>query len=245
MVVWDLAQGIGAATARLLAQQGAHVILLDINTTKLLEVQSSIIAAGGEATSRPCDLTDETAVTATIDSIVAAHTKIDILAHIAGIYPFHPLENYPTDTYRRAMATNLDSTFFLMRAVMPHMRKAGYGRIIHTSSSTFQEPEVGLSAYAASKAAVIGLVRSAAIEAGPGVTVNVVMPGLVKTETVWNGSVQADGSNPLFESVIAKQIVKRAVLPEDVAHAFCLVASPEAGMFTGQVFDVSGGETFH
>lgn len=125
------------------------------------------------------------------------------------------------------------------------MQKAGYGRIIHTSSSTVQEPEPGLVAYVAAKAAVIGLVRSTSVEAGPGVTVNVVMPGLIKTDTIWNSGVQPDGTQPLFETVMKKQVVKRYGRPEDIAYTICFIASPEASFITGQTFDVSGGETFH
>ena len=125
------------------------------------------------------------------------------------------------------------------------MKSRGYGRVIFISSCTVQEPEAGLSAYVVSKAALIGLTRAAAVETGPGITVNTVMPGLVKTASIWDPTVQADGSNPLFDHVIGKQVVKRAGLPEDIAHAVCWFSSPEAAFITGQILDVSGGNTFH
>ncbi|EHA23408.1 hypothetical protein ASPNIDRAFT_37415 [Aspergillus niger ATCC 1015] len=105
------------------------------------------------------------------------------------------------------------------------MRKQGYGRIIHIASYTFEEPELGLGVYDASKAAIIGLVHAASVEAGLGVTVNAVMPELIRMDQ--------------------KQNTKRCGLPEDIAHTSGFVASPEAAFTTGPIFDVSGGETFY
>ncbi|KAJ5504574.1 hypothetical protein N7463_007448 [Penicillium fimorum] len=244
-VLTGAAQGIGAVTAQLFAQQGAQVILLDIQEELLRKVQSLIQSRGGKASYLVCDITDERQVHESVDSIIRQYQRIDVLANIAGIYLFDLLNNMMTESYRRMMSVNLDASFYLTRAVLPHMQRSGYGRIIHTSSSTFQEPEPGLAVYAMSKAAIIGLVRGTSVEAGPGVTVNAVMPGLIKTDQVWNAGVQPDGSHPLFERVIAKQDVKRCGTRDDVAHTFCFIASPEASFISGQIFDVSGGETFH
>lgn len=244
-VVTGAAQGIGAATAELFAQQGAQVILLDVQEGKLQQAQSLIESRGGRSSYRVCDITDEQQIHDTIDWVICRFQKIDILANIAGIYLFNLINDTTTKTYRRMMSVNLDASFYLTRAVLPHMQRSGYGRIIHTSSSTFQEPEPELAVYATSKAAIIGLVRGTSVEAGPGVTVNAVMPGLIRTDHVWNSGVQQDGSHPLFERVIKKQDVKRCGRPEDVAHTFCFIASPEASFISGQIFDVSGGETFH
>lgn len=244
-VVTGGAQGIGAVTAQLFGKQGAHVVLLDINEDKLQERKALIESEGGKVSYFVCDISNEEQVTKTIDSIVQRFQKIDILAHIAGIYLFNPLEKVIPDVYRRTIAVNVDSSFYLTCAVLPHMKKAGYGRIIHTTSSTVQEPEPGLAAYATSKAAILGLVRGTSTEAGPGITINAVMPGLIRTDQVWNSGVQPDGSHPLFERVIKKQDVKRCGNPDDIAHCFCFVASPEASFITGQIFDVSGGETYH
>lgn len=125
------------------------------------------------------------------------------------------------------------------------MQRSEHGRIIHTSSSIVQEPEPGLAAYALSKAAIIGLVRGTSVEAGPGVTVNAVMLGLIKTNQVWNSGIQLDRSHHLFERVIKKQNVKQCGIPDGIAHAFCFVPSPEASFINKQIFDVSGGETSH
>ncbi|KAJ5951569.1 uncharacterized protein N7479_009982 [Penicillium vulpinum] len=245
VLVTGAAQGIGFATAQLFSDQGAHVILLDIQEEKLKQAISLIEARNGKSSYRICDITDEHSIQDAIDWVIRTFHKIDILANIAGIYPNSGICETTTELYRRTMSLNVDGSFFLTRAVLPHMRTAGYGRIIHTGSTTFQEPEQGQVAYVTSKAAIVGLVRATSIEAGPGITVNAVMPGLIKTEHVWKLVVQPDGSYPLFESVIKKQDVKRCGLPQDVAHVFCFVASPEASFISGQIFDVGGGATFH
>lgn len=232
-VLTGTAQGIGAVTAELFAQQGAHVILLDLQEAKLQDFQTSLQSRGYKADYRVCDITDVRQVEETVTWVILHYQKIDILANIAGIYLFHLLTNMTTEIYRRMMSLNVDTPFYLTRAILPHMQKSGYGRIIHTPSCTFQEPEPGLGVYAASKAAILGLVRGTSVEAGPGVTVNAVMPGLIKSEQVWNSGIQPDGSHPLFERVIKKQDVKRCGMPEDVAHMFSFIASPEASFISG------------
>lgn len=124
------------------------------------------------------------------------------------------------------------------------MNKAGYGRIINTASASVQHPEAGMAAYVAAKAAVIGFTRVTAVEAGPGVTANVVAPGLIRTDKTWDAAITSDGSRPLFDKVVGMQVVKRHGLPEDVAQTIGFIASPEAQFITGQVFDVSGGLIF-
>lgn len=167
-----------------------------------------------------------------------------MLVHLAGIYPFKPILTYTAEDYHRIFNVNMESCFLLTRAVLPHMQKAGYGRIINTSSATIYSPEAGLSVYAASKGAVAAFTRSTAIEAGPGVTANVVSPSLIRTDTTWNAAASPDGSRPLFDKIVGRQCVKRHGLPRDVAHMISFIASPEAEFITGQLFDIGGGANF-
>jgi NAD(P)-dependent dehydrogenase (short-subunit alcohol dehydrogenase family) len=240
VVVTGAAQGIGEATAKLFAAQGASVVLADINKEKVEET-STKLTQNGTTTARACNIGVEEEVDALVKGIISDPKlrKIDVLVHLAGIYPFHSINEYPTSQYRRVMNVNMDGCFFLNRAVLPHMQKAGYGRIINTASNAVYSPVPGLSAYAGAKGAITAFTRTLAAEAGPGVTANVVAPGLTLTPTTSNQSPA------LFDQIIAIQCVKRYGRPEDIAHTISFIASPEAQMITGQVFDVSGGATFH
>ena len=99
--------------------------------------------------------------------------------------------------------------------------------------------------YVTSKSAVVGLTRSIAVEAGAGVTANIILPGLIRTDAVWAAQARPDGSRPLFDRLLQKQCVKRNGRPEDIAHTINFIASPEAQFITGQIFDCGGGATFH
>lgn len=240
VVVTGAAQGIGEVTATLFAAQGASVVLVDLNKEKLEEL-SGKLSQSGTATARVCNIGIEEEVDSLIKGIISDSKlgKIDVLVHLAGIYPFHPILDYPTSQYRRVMNVSMDGCFFLTRAVLPHMQKAGYGRIINTASNSVYGPVPGLSVYAGAKGAVTAFTRTIAAEAGPGITANIIAPGLIRTETTWKQSPE------LFDQVMAMQCIKRHGRPEDIAHVLSFIASPEAQMITGQVFDVSGGSTFH
>jgi NAD(P)-dependent dehydrogenase (short-subunit alcohol dehydrogenase family) len=137
------------------------------------------------------------------------------------------------------MNVSMDGCFFLTRAVLPHMQKAGYGRIVNTASGIVHGPVPGLSVYAGAKGAITAFTRTIAVEAGPVITSNIISPGLIRTETTMKQSPE------LFDQVMAIQCVKRYSRLADIAHTISFIASPEAQMITGQVFDVSGGSTFH
>jgi NAD(P)-dependent dehydrogenase (short-subunit alcohol dehydrogenase family) len=245
VLITGAAQGIGEVTSVLFGSQGATVVLVDIQKEKLENVAKQVVAKGGKASTRVCNVGNDTEVNNLIESVISEFGQIHVLVHLAGIYPFIPIIGHTTEDYRRIMNVNMDGCFFLTRAVLPHMNKAGYGRIINTSSGTLQLPDNGLSVYVSAKSAIVGFTRSTAIEAGPGVTANIILPGLIRTEAVWNNHVQPDGSHHLFDRLIQKQCVKRHGQPFDIAYTVCFIASPETAFTTGQIFDVGGGATFH
>lgn len=240
VVVTGAASGIGETTARLFAEQGADVVLFDIDETNLEIVGSSIIDRGGKATTQVCDVSNDLSVNTAIESTIQKFRKIDVLINLAGVGVFRPLTDQTTADYDRVLSINLSGSFFLTRAVLPHMRKAGYGRLIHTSSSTVLNPPPGLVPYVASKAGIIGLARASAGEAGPGITVNVIIPGLTDHTKITTGT----DTKALFDNVLSAQVIKRRGHPLDIAHAISFIASPEAAFFTGQTFECSGGESF-
>lgn len=235
------ARGIGHTTAALFAAQGADVVLVDVDEPQLTNVVAEFSSEGRKVRYRVANLASEEQVSSMINEVVASLGKIDVLIHIAGIYPFCPLLEQSVEEYKKVMSVNMDSCFYLTRAVLPHMQKAGYGRIINTASGTASHPEAGLAVYAASKSAVAAFTRATAAEAGPGVTANVVSPGLIVTETTWS----SPHAKPIFDKAMERQCVKRYGQPKDVAHMMNFIASPEAEFITGQLFHVSGGMLFH
>ena len=247
VVVTGAAQGIGEATALLFARQGATVVLADIQADKLEQVVSEIKLDGGRAVSRTIDISDEHQCKDLIEWTVSQYTKIDALVQLAAYVAFQTIENHPTSSYQRSMQVNVDSCFYLVRATLPHMRKQGYGRFINTASATLQKPGIGLHVYMGSKGAVVALTRSLAFEAGAGITANVVMPGFTATDAARaaDKALREFKGRSLFEDHVEGQCVKRGGQPDDLAHTICFIASPEASFITGQIFDVSGGYTFH
>jgi NAD(P)-dependent dehydrogenase (short-subunit alcohol dehydrogenase family) len=244
-IVTGAAQGIAEVTSRLLAAQGATVVLVDIQEQKLAAVVEDIKSKGFKATFRLTNVAEEVQVNALIANVIETYGQIDILVHLAGIFPTIPIVEFPTEIYRRVMGVNMDGCFFLTRAVLPHMNKRGYGRIICTSSGTLQLPPPGLAIYVAAKAAVMGFMRATAVECGMGVTANTILPGLIATEAMNEKYSMPDGSKPFLDELVQKQAVKRSGRPEDIAYTICFIAAPETAFTTGQIFDVGGGATFH
>ena len=245
VLISGAAQGLGAVTSKLFAAQGATVVLLDIQETKLAAVVDEIKTNGGKASYQIANAADDTQIDTAVENVIKTYGQIDVMVHLAGIYPSIPISECTTEQYRRIMGVNMDGCFFLTRAVLPHMNKRGYGRIICTSSGTLQNPGGCMSVYVAAKAAIMGFVRAAAMEAGPGVTVNTILPGLIATDKVKEQWAKPDGSIPILDELIKKQAVKRSGQPEDIAYTICFMASPETAFTTGQIFDVGGGATFH
>ncbi|OQV05071.1 hypothetical protein CLAIMM_09866 [Cladophialophora immunda] len=257
VMITGAAQGIGEVTSKLFARQGATVVMVDLQEDKLKQVAVEIEAgqydakaegppAGkGKAEIRACNVADEASVDLMVDDVIRTHGKIDVLIQLAAVYPFIPIVGHSSDDFKRVMDVNVTACFYLTKAVLPHMQKTGYGRLINTSSGTLQLPDPGLLAYVTSKSAIVGFTRSIAIEAGSGVTANVILPGLIRTPAVWKLHGRKDGSHPLFDRLLQKQCVKRHGRPDDIAHTINFIASPEAQFITGQIFDCGGGATFH
>jgi NAD(P)-dependent dehydrogenase (short-subunit alcohol dehydrogenase family) len=146
VVVTGAAQGIGETTAELFAEQGADVVLVDKNQDLLEKVRERLLQnARGKVRSCVGDLTNEKEVQGLVDVIVQTNGRIDVLVHLAGIYPLIPLKDATIADFHSLMNVNMLSTFLLTRAVLPHMQRAGWGRIINTASEAAVRPELGLS----------------------------------------------------------------------------------------------------
>jgi 3-oxoacyl-[acyl-carrier protein] reductase len=234
-LVTGASRGIGRATARRLAAQGALVVAAARGDHAASTVEE-ITAAGGRAELLTLDVTDAAAIEAGVSGIVSRHGRIDIVVSNAGITRDQLLLRMKRDDWDAVIATNLSATFVLAQAALRPMLKQRSGRIVAISSVVGQTGNAGQSNYAASKAGLIGFCKSVAREvASRSITVNVVAPGLIDTEMTRGlaSATQQDWS--------AQIPLGRPGTPDDVAAAVCFLASDEASYITGHVLAVNGG----
>ena len=229
-------QGIGAATARALAERGARVVLAARNRERLDQLAGEIAAAGGEALALPLDLADPDSIEAAVASLEGEMAAVDILVNNAGVTDDGLLLRMSREQWQRVLDTNLTGTFVLTKALVRGMLKRRYGRIVTVSSVVGLMGNAGQANYAASKAGLIGFTKSIARELGSrGITANVVAPGFVAT------AMTDSLGDAVKESMLAATALGRFGAVEDVAAAVLFLASEEAGYVTGDVVNVSGG----
>lgn len=234
-IVTGAASGIGRATAILMAKEGAHVTLADINTDGLTETAGMI---EGSAQIVRFDATDYDSCR----SLIAKATKdrgLDILCNIAGLLDWGPVDGFDENRFARVLAINLTSVYSLCRAALPHLVKTK-GTIINTSSTAGLAGIAYSSAYSASKHGVIGLTKSLAIEyASRGVRVNAICPGHVDTPMASQTPPEGDLDWDLVMRNVNK-LEGGACAPEDIANAFAYLASNDARKVSGTTLSVDG-----
>ena len=230
-VVTGVGSGIGLAVAQRLRSEGAMVSGWDVSGPSL-EAADSVLAHRVVM-----DQSDERAVAAATESTLRQLGAIDVLVVSAGITgPNLPVLDYPVDAWRRVMEVNVNGTFYVNRAVAPHMAEKGYGRIINVASVAGKEGNPSASAYSASKAAVIALTKSLAKElARSGVCVNSIAPAAVKTP-IFEQMTQSH-----IDFMLSKIPLGRFGTVEEIAAMIAWMGSRECSFTTGAVFDCSGG----
>jgi len=232
-IVTGGAGGIGLATARRLLQDGAGVVLVGLHQEKLDAARASL---GGDAAARVatavCDVSREEQVVAAVDATIRQFGGWDIVVNNAGVMGFKPLEALTLADWRATLDVDLLGAFFFIKQAFLRMRRGG--AVVNVSSVHALETEPLVAPYAAAKAALLSLTRSASIEGkAKGIRVNAVLPGAVDTPMLWD--------NPNVKSgveVIDKKDVGR---PEDLAAAIAFLASADAAFVTGASVNVDGG----
>jgi 3-oxoacyl-[acyl-carrier protein] reductase len=237
-VVTGAARGIGRGIAAVLSAEGARVVIADVDAAAAERTAAELGEAGAEAIWIATDVTDRASVEAMAAAALAAFGRIDILAANAGIYPSTELAAIDDALWDRVMGINVKGALHALQACTPAMLARVYGRIVLTSSITGPiTGQTGFAHYGASKAAMLGLMRSAAVElATSGVTVNAVMPGNIETPGL--GETSQEHQRRMFSSIP----MGRFGTAEDVGWAVRFLASPEAGYITGQTVIVDGGQ---
>jgi 2-hydroxycyclohexanecarboxyl-CoA dehydrogenase len=228
--------GIGRATARVLAQDGADVVLCDINLAGAEAAAQEVVAMGRRALAFRVDVTNLPEVEAAVTKSQRELGKVDVLLSNAGIAEQAPFSEITEEQWDRMFNVHLNGTYHCFRATLPGMRARNWGRLISTSSMGAFTGGVRLAHYCAAKAGIAGLTIAMASElARTGITVNAVAPGVIDTPMVHSSPTQ------WVERMIKTIPMRRLGKPEDIAHAVAYIASEEAGFLTGQIISPNGG----
>ncbi|HVL71117.1 MAG TPA: SDR family NAD(P)-dependent oxidoreductase [Beijerinckiaceae bacterium] len=239
-LVTGAAQGIGRAIARAFRDAGATIHLADMDPT----VEAAAAELG--ATAHVADLARPDAARTVVERI-AAGGRLDVMALAAGGVRGQvgrPIEEVSPGDWRVVFEANVDGAFYLAQAAAPHMKRAGFGRIVTIASGAGLRPSLtGIQAYTAAKHALVGLTKQLSFELGPhGITVNAVAPGFVlsnpTTQRQWE-SYGPDGQRRLVESIHTR----RLGTAQDIAAAALFFASDQAAWISGQVLSVDGGRS--
>jgi 3-hydroxybutyrate dehydrogenase len=230
------ASGIGAACARELANRGATVTIADID-----DVAAKALAAEIGGSAWAVDLLD-------VGGLEDLRLEVDVLVNNAGVQTIDPITDFEPERFRSMVALMVEVPFLLIRAALPHMYDAGFGRVVNISSVHGLRASEFKVAYVTAKHALEGLSKVTALEGGPrGVTSNCVNPGYVRTPLVTKQiSDQArahgiDEQEVLEQILLSESAIKRLVEPEEVASLVAWLASPAAGMVTGASYTMDGG----
>ena len=235
-LVTGASRGIGCSIAKILAENGAHVVCISRNVSDVQSVADEITAAGGSATAVACDISDSDNVTKLIKETVATHNHLDILVNNAGVTRDNLLMRMSEDDWNTVLNINLKAAFIAIKAAARAMIKQRKGRIINISSIVGLMGNAGQVNYAASKAGLIGLTKSTARELAPrGITANCIAPGYVATD------MTNELGDEVQQSLNEKIPLGRIGQVEDIAYAVAFLASDEAEYITGQTLTIDGG----
>ena len=223
-------RGIGAAISRELAYKGYRVIATYASNKEA----ASIFSAETGIETVAFDIADENACKTAIEYITTQHGHVSVLVHNAGITADATLQKMTSDQWQSVMRTNLDSCFYLTKAVLDGMRTHNFGRLIYLSSVNGLKGQRGQCNYAATKAAIIGFAKSIALEvANKGITANVIAPGYVDTEMV------RAVPESVLEKIIATIPVGRLGTAEEIAHCVSFLADVRTGFITGSTLSAN------
>ena len=238
--------GIGGATCRRFASEGAQVAVFDMNLEAAEKVAADIRATGGRATAFACNITDRAQVDAAVAAVEAQLGPIAVLVNNAGWDVFKPFVKTVPAEWAKLIDINLTGALHMLHAVLPGMAARQYGRIVNVASDAARGGSSGEAVYAACKGGLVALSKTLAREhARQGITVNVVCPG--PTDTALLAGVAEGARDPakLIEAFRSAIPLGRLGQGDDLASAIAFFGSDDASFITGQVISVSGGLTMH
>jgi NAD(P)-dependent dehydrogenase (short-subunit alcohol dehydrogenase family) len=229
-------RGIGRSIAICCADEGARVVINDIHSSNLQEVRNILESKGVKVVAFKGDISQRSEAQGLIEAAINGFGRIDVLVNNAGIAKFIPFLDITEEDWDEVMKINLKGAFNCAQCAVRYMVKQGSGRIINISSRSYLGTPK-MAHYASSKAGILGLTRSMAMEFGPsGITVNAVAPGMIDTELL-----RSTSSDDFLRDRLEKIPLRKFGSPEDIAHAVVFLASSEAKYITGEVLHVTGG----
>jgi 3-oxoacyl-[acyl-carrier protein] reductase len=241
-MVTGAGRGIGEATARRFAREGARVCLTDVGAEGVTTTARQLVEEGMDAFAVRVDVTSHSEVENAVGGVVNRYGRLDILVNNAGVTKDSLIYKMTDEDWRTVLNVHLTGTFFCSRAAQKHMVENNYGRIINVSSTSALGNR-GQANYAAAKAGIQGFTKTLAVELGRySITANAVAPGFIETEMTRDTAARLGVD---FDDFVAKRVqsipVGRSGWPEDVAAAILYFASEEASFVSGQVLYVAGG----
>ena len=242
-IVTGAGRGIGVHYAKALAEEGAKVCCSDILDTE--NTVNIIKQTGGEAISNRCDVTDPDQVRAMVAETVGAFGKVDIMVTNAAIFADLQQRSFmeiPEEEWDRVMAVNTRGVFSCVKAVVPEMRKNGYGKIVNIASGTVFKGTPMMLHYVSSKGAMVAFTRSLSRELGEhNISVNAIAPGLTMSEKVVGDAQWTD----IKDANAQTRAIKRDEVPEDLLGTLVYLSSSDSDFVTGQTIVVDGGSAMH
>jgi NAD(P)-dependent dehydrogenase (short-subunit alcohol dehydrogenase family) len=245
-LITGASRGIGRAVALRYAQEGADLVLAATRRDLLEETQALVQAQGVRAVLQGVDVSDRVQVQAMVAAAVAALGRIDILVNNAGVYKAAPLLDTTPEDFDHVMQVNVYGAWHVLQLVLRQMRDQGHGKVVNMASTAGKAGSMNQSAYNASKHALVGLTRCAAIEMGAlGITVNAICPGFVETDMLQEFNAHSAITGLPFEQILAngkaRVPLRRFLQPEEIAHLAVYLGSAESDGMTGQSLLLDGG----
>jgi NAD(P)-dependent dehydrogenase (short-subunit alcohol dehydrogenase family) len=241
-IITGAAAGIGAASAALFASEGARIVAVDIDRERLGHVSSRLEKGGATCLAISADVSQRSDVENVLRSAIETFGQIDILFNNAGIVPTGKLEVTSEKQWDSAMAINLKSMYLFCHGVIPKMKAQGGGVILNTASATALRAVVDRACYTATKAAVIGLTKSMAVDyVRDNIRVNCLCPGTVETPSLAGRLAAFADPEQARKDFIARQPMGRFGTAEEIAQAALYLVSPESQFVTGVAFPIDGG----
>lgn len=240
-IVTGGASGLGRAIVERFSDEGAQVVIADVNETQARELSESLNSKGHRTLPVFMDITDLSSIGEMVSKVIEAFGIIDILVNNAGIYTTSAIEDITEAIWDQMMDINLKGTFFTAQTALPYLKQSAHGKIVNIASTCIFEGSPLMTHYSASKAGVMGLTRALANELGAcNINVNAISPGMIVTE-----KFRSMRSKELVDMLVAKQVFQRPGAAEDIVGPILFLASQDSDWVTGQNLVVDGGMIFN